>query len=67
MEEYGTIRIKLDELIEKSGISKNKLSHKAEIQRTQLNNYCNNQITRLDIDPKIPLKLYTGESNHQFV
>lgn len=50
MEEYGTIRIKLDELIEESGISKNKLSHKAEMQRTQLNNYCNNQITRLDID-----------------
>ena len=50
MEEYGTIRIKLDELIEQSGISKNKLSHKAEMQRTQLNNYCNNQITRLDID-----------------
>lgn len=50
MEEYGTIRIKLDELIEKSGISKNKLSHKAEMQRTQINNYCNNQITRLDID-----------------
>ena len=50
MGEYGTIRIKLDELIEKSGISKNKLSHKAEMQRTQLNNYCNNQITRLDID-----------------
>ena len=50
MQEYGTIRIKLDELIEKSGISKNKLSHKAEMQRTQLNNYCNNQITRLDID-----------------
>jgi putative transcriptional regulator len=50
MEEYGTIRIKLDELIEQSGISKNKLSHKAEMQRTQINNYCNNQITRLDID-----------------
>lgn len=50
MEEYGTIRIKLDELIAKAGISKNKLSHKAEMQRTQINNYCNNQITRLDID-----------------
>ena len=50
MEEYGTIRIKLDELIAKAGISKNKLSHKAEVQRTQINNYCNNQITRLDID-----------------
>lgn len=50
MEEYGTVHIKLQELIEKSGISKNKLSHKAEMQRTQLNNYCNNKIVRLDID-----------------
>ncbi len=50
MEEYGTIRIKLNELITQAGISKNKLSHKAEMQRTQINNYCNNRITRLDID-----------------
>ena len=50
MENYGTIRIKLDELIRKAGISKNKLSHRAEMQRTQLNHYCNNEITRLDID-----------------
>ena len=48
--EYGTIKIKLAELIEKEGISKNKLSQKAEMQRTQLNNYCNNTISRLDID-----------------
>ena len=48
--EYGTVKIKLAELIEKEGISKNKLSHKAEMQRTQLNNYCNNTISRLDID-----------------
>ena len=26
------------------------LSHRAEMQRTQINNYCRNQITRLDID-----------------
>ena len=50
MAEYGTIRIKLDELIKESGISKNKLSHRAEMQRTQINHYCNNEITRLDID-----------------
>lgn len=50
MNEYGKIIIKLDELIEKKGISKNKLSHKAEMQRTQLNKFCNNQITRLDTD-----------------
>lgn len=50
MNEYGSIKIKLDELIRKKGISKNKLSHKAEMQRTQINNFCNNKITRLDTD-----------------
>ena len=50
MNEYGKIIIKLDELIKKSGISKNKLSHRAEMQRSQINNYCNNKIARLDID-----------------
>lgn len=47
---YGTVKIKLAELIEKRGMSKNKLSHKAEMQRSQINHYCNNQIGRLDID-----------------
>jgi len=50
MERYGTIHIKLDQLIEKSNISKNKLSQRAEMQRTQLNNYCNNKVTRFDAD-----------------
>ena len=50
MEEYGKIIIKLDKLIKESGMSKNKLSHKAEMQRSQINNYCNNNITRLDTD-----------------
>lgn len=48
--EYGTVRIKLEKLIEESGLSKNMLSHRAEMQRTQINNYCKNRITRLDID-----------------
>ena len=48
--EYGTIHIKLDELLKASGLSKNMLSHRAEMQRTQINNYCKNQITRLHID-----------------
>lgn len=50
MNEHGTIKIKLDELIKKSGISKSKLCHKAEMQRTQMNNFCKNDITRLDTD-----------------
>ena len=47
--EHGTVKIKLDELLENTGISKNKLSQRAEIQRTQINKYCKNDITRLDI------------------
>ena len=50
MDRYGTIVIHLDQLIKEKGLSKNKLSQRAEMQRTQLNNYCNNKITRLDID-----------------
>ena len=50
MARYGKIRIKLDELLKKSGMSKNKLSQRAEMQRPQLNHYCNNTITRLDTD-----------------
>lgn len=50
MEKFGSVRIQLNELIQKSGISKNKLCQRAEMQRTQLNNYCNNNISRLDID-----------------
>lgn len=50
MDSYGTIRINLDKLLEKSGMSKRKLGHRAEMERTQINNYCNNKITRLDTD-----------------
>ena len=30
---YGSIRIKLDEMIKKQGISKNKLAHRAEMSK----------------------------------
>ena len=50
MKRFGTVRINLAQIIEEKGISKNKLSQRAEMQRTQLNNYCNNRISRLDID-----------------
>ena len=50
MNEHGNIKIKLEELIQKKGISKNKLSKRAEMERTQINNYCKNTITRLDTD-----------------
>ena len=50
MEQFGSIKIKLDELIQKRGISKNKLCQRAQLQHTQLNHFCKNEITRLDTD-----------------
>lgn len=50
MDQYGRIKINLDRLIKARGISKNKLSHRAEMQRSQINHYCNNTVTRLDVD-----------------
>ena len=50
LERYGKIKFHVAEMIQRRGISKNKLSQRAEMQRTQLNNYCNNTITRLDVD-----------------
>lgn len=46
--DYGYIKIKLDQLLKTNKLSKNKLSHRAEMQRSQINHYCNEEITRLD-------------------
>ena len=49
MEDYGRIIIHLEELIQASGLSKNKVSQRAEMQRTQLKNYCKNEVARVDL------------------
>ena len=46
--DYGYIKIKLSDLIKDRKISKNKLAHRAEMQRSQINHYCSGEITRLD-------------------
>lgn len=48
-ENYGTLQIRLAELMADRGLSKNKLSHKAEMNWKQIDNYCTNEITRLDV------------------
>ena len=46
--DYGEIKIHLKEILEERNISLNQLSFRAEMQRTQLNQYCKNEVTRLD-------------------
>ena len=50
MNERGEIIIHLSELLEKSGLSKNKFCQRAELQRSQLNRLLANKTTRLDTD-----------------
>lgn len=46
--EYGVIHLKLKEMMQKQNISINKLAFRAEMQRTQLKAYINDDIQRLD-------------------
>ena len=47
---YGTIHIKLTEITQSQNISKATIMKRADVQRTQLNHYYRNEITRIDID-----------------
>lgn len=47
---HGRIIIHLSELIESSDLSKNRFSHLAAMERTQINNYCKNNVARVDLD-----------------
>lgn len=48
--DYGHFDIVLADFLKKNSISKNQLSEKANLQRTQLNSYCKNNIKRPDLD-----------------
>lgn len=49
MQDYGKVIIKIDQILEEKNISKNRLEKEANLQRTQLNSYCNNKVKRLDL------------------
>ena len=48
--ECGEIHIRLAEIMEEKNISMNQLSFRTEMQRTQLRNYRDNKVQRIDID-----------------
>lgn len=52
------IYIDLDNLLKEKGISKNKVCENCKMQRTQLNNYCKNNISRVDLNTLEKLCLF---------
>ncbi len=47
--EYGTLKICLSELITEKGLNRNQVSIKAAMNWKQVDRYCDNDISRLDI------------------
>ena len=47
---HGKVILTLDEYRLSRNISKNKIVQGARVQRTQLQNYCNNTVARVDLD-----------------
>ena len=45
----GKVIITLDEYRKKKNISKYKLIKHCDVSHTQLNNYCNNKVSRIDL------------------
>lgn len=47
--EFGTVRLKLNDIMTENNISVNKLAFRAEMQRTQLKAYRDNKVQRIDL------------------
>ncbi len=58
--EVSHIEIKLEEYLKTNGISKNKVCENCGLQRTQLNNYCKNKVSRVDLTILAKLCDYLG-------
>jgi len=48
--EFGTVRIRLSEVMEKKGISKYKLGFDARMQSRQITAYCDNAMAKVDLE-----------------
>ncbi len=46
---YGTLSLRIDELLKAKNISKNQICKDLDIPRTNFNRYCRNDFQRLDV------------------
>ena len=46
---YGSLHMRIEELLSQKGISKNRICKDLDIPRTNFNRYCRNDFQRLDV------------------
>ena len=49
-QDFGNVTIKILDILNEKNLSKNKLAQLAQMERTQLNRYCNNQVRLIDLN-----------------
>lgn len=47
--DYGTLSLRINDILKEKGISKNQLCKDLDIPRTNFNRYCRNEFQRLDV------------------
>ncbi len=46
--DYGTLSLRIDDILKEKGISKNQICKDLDIHRTNFNRYCRDEFQRLD-------------------
>ena len=46
--DYGTLSLRIDDILKEKGISKNQICKDLDIPRTNFNRYCRDEFQRLD-------------------
>jgi len=46
---YGSLKLNIETILEKRGISKNKVCKDLDIPRSNFNRYCRNEFQRIDV------------------
>ena len=65
--DYGTIELRINELLNENGISKNKICKDLDIPRSNFNRYCRNEFQRLDVGLLCRLCYYFNVSIDELV
>ena len=47
--EYGSLTLKINDILQEKGISKNQVCKDLDIPRSNFNRYCRNEFQRLDV------------------
>lgn len=47
--EYGTLSLRINDILKEKGISKNQICKDLDIPRTNFNRYCRDEFQRLDV------------------